>query len=105
MGQERFLGDLIKEFNSANKSGALYIDIVETSEDMFRIYFENGRIYHIRYGTAIGNDCLEILEYYNLYSATFFEGITAPDAPAKDLPPTPAIISKLSSLQKKVKVR
>ncbi len=48
MGQERFLGDLIKELNSANKSGALYIDIVETSEDMFKIYFENGSIYHIR---------------------------------------------------------
>jgi hypothetical protein len=105
MAEERFLGDMVKEICAQKKSGALYVDIVETSEDMFKIYFEKGTIYHIRYGSAIGNDCLEILEYYNLYSATFFEGITAPGTPAKDLPSTEVIISKFASLQKKVKVR
>ncbi len=105
MAEERVLGDMVKEICAAKKSGALYVDIVETSEDMFKIYFDNGKIYHIRYGSAIGNDCLEILEFYNLYSATFFEGIKAPGTPAKDLPSTDVIVAKFSSLNKKVKIR
>ena len=71
----------------AKKSGALYVDMVETSEDMLKIYFENGNHLPVRYGSAVGNDCLDILEYYNLYSATFFEGITAPKSALSDLPP------------------
>ncbi len=105
MADERMLGDVMKELQTAKKSGALYVSVVETSEDLVRIYFENGKIYHLRYGTAIGNDCLDILEFYNLYSATFFDGIKAPDKPATDLPGTDMIISKIMGFNKKVKVR
>ncbi len=105
MVQERVLVDVIKEIYGAKKSGALYVSVVETSEDLIRIYFEGGRIYHLRYGSAIGNDCLDILEYYDLYSATFFEGIKAPDTPARDIPPTENIIAKLGGLNRKVRVR
>lgn len=59
----------------------------------------------MRYGSAIGNDCLDILEYYNLYSATFFGGVKAPDAAAKDIPSTEQIIATLGKLNKKVKVK
>lgn len=103
--EERLLGDVMLELYDKKKSGALYVSVVETSEDLIRIYFEKGEIYHLRYGTAIGNDCLDILEFYELYSATFFEGITAPDAPAKDLPPTRSIIARINGLNKKVKAR
>ena len=102
---ERMLGDVMKDLYDKKKSGALYVSVVETSEDLIRIYFEKGEIYHLRYGTAIGNDCLDILEFYELYSATFFEGITAPDASAKVLPSTRDIVSRIGGLTKKVKVR
>jgi hypothetical protein len=105
MTEERLLVDVVREIHGAKKGGALYVSVVETSEDLIRIYFDSGRIYHLRYGSAIGNDCLDILEYYDLYSATFFEGIKAPDAPAKDIPSTENIIAKLGSLDKRVKVR
>ena len=105
MAQERMFTDVIRELAEHKKSGALYVSVIETSEDLIRIYFEKGEIYHLRYGSAIGVDCLVILEYYNLYSATFFEGIKAPDTPAKNLPKTNAIIAKLSRFDKKVKVR
>ena len=105
MNEERLLADFIKELTRAKKSGALYVSVVETSEDLVRIYFEEGRIYHIRYGTAVGNDCLDILEYYNLYSATFFQGIKAPDKPATDLPSSEAIVAKIASFKKTVKVK
>ncbi len=105
MADERMLGDVMRELSRSKKSGALYVSVVETSEDLVRIYFEDGNIYHMRYGTAVGNDCLDILEYYNLYSATFFEGIKAPDKPAPDLPASETIISKIAGFAKKVKVK
>ncbi len=105
MNGERFFADVLKELHNQKKSGALYVSIVETSEDILRIYFEDGKIYHLRYGSAIGNDCLDILEYYNLYSATFFGGVKAPDTIAKGIPSTDQIISQLSKLNKKVKVK
>ena len=105
MADERMLGDVMRDLYDNKKSGALYVSVVETSEDLIRIYFEKGEIYHLRYGTAIGNDCLDILEYYELYSATFFEGITAPDASAKGLPSTRDIVSRITGFTKKVKVR
>jgi hypothetical protein len=95
----------MREIHDKKKSGALYVSVVATSEDLIRIYFEKGEIYHLRYGTAIGNDVLDILEYYDLYSATFFDGIRAPDAASKDIPPTTTILAKITGLNKMVKVR
>jgi hypothetical protein len=102
---ERFLGEVLRELYRGGKTGALYIDVVEQSEDMIRFFFENGEIYFVRYGTAIGNEVLEIIEYYHLYSATFVQDIMAPGKPARNLPPTKTIIDKLDQLQKKIKVR
>jgi hypothetical protein len=101
---ERTFDAVLKELHQGKKTGGLYIDMVEQSEDMLRVFFENGEISFIRYGSAVGNDVLDIIEYYNLYSATFFEGVTAPGKPVRNLPPTQAIIGRIESLHKKVKV-
>jgi len=63
MATERLLGDVLKELHQGKQTGAVYIDVVEQSEDMLRIFFENGEIYFIRYGSATGNDVLDIIEY------------------------------------------
>lgn len=104
MEKEQSFIEVIQDILTARKNGALYVNIVETSEDLLRMYFKDGQIYHCRYGTAIGNDCLDILEYYNLYSATFFEGIKAPDKPPADTPSTKEILTKIGQMNKKVKV-
>jgi hypothetical protein len=104
MGKEQLFADVIQDILTARKNGALYVNIVETSEDILRMYFKDGQIYHCRYGTAIGNDCLDILDYYNLYSATFFEGIKAPDKPPEDLPSTKEILTKIRQMNKTVRV-
>ena len=104
MDKEQLFAEVIQDILTARKNGALYVNIVETSEDILRMYFKDGQIYHLRYGTAIGNDCLDILDYYNLYSATFFDGITAPDKPSADLPSTKEILTRIRQLNKKVKV-
>ena len=105
MAEEQLFVNVIRDILSSKKNGALYVSVVETSEDLVRMYFKDGQIYHLRYGTAIGNDCLDILEFYGLYSATFFEGIKAPDKPAADLPSTNEILSRIEKMNKKVKVK
>jgi len=106
MAKEKPFADVIQGIYEEKKSGALYVSTVETSEDLFRIYFKNGEIYHMRYGSASGSDCLDIVEYYTLHSATFFEGIRAPERiPSMNLPPTKIIIALLKGFDKKVNIR
>lgn len=106
MVEEKLFADVIQGIYDGKKSGALYVSTVETSEDLFRIYFKNGEIYHMRYGSASGSDCLDIIEYYTLHSATFFEGIQAPERiPSMNLPPTKITIALLRGLDKRVKIR
>ncbi len=105
MAQVKLFADLLQELRSGRKNGALYISIAEKSEDMARFYFRNGELYHVRYGTAIGNDCLDIMEFYTMNSASFYEGITAPDTPAKDLPATDAVIARFRKNAQSVKAR
>lgn len=106
MAEEKPFGDVLNDLHAAKKTGALYVSMVETSEDLLRIYFRDGDIYHIRYGTAFGKDVLDILEYYNLWGSTFFEGIKAPGgASSPDIPKTDSIITHIRSMNKKVKVQ
>jgi len=104
VSKEQLFADLIQEIYDAKRTGALYVSIVETSEDLVRMYFRNGDIYHIRYGSAIGKDCLDILEFYNLWGATYFEGIESPGGAVSQLPDMKEIISKIRALNKKVRV-
>lgn len=104
MADTRLIYDVLKELHAAKKIGALYVDMVEASEDMLKIYIEDGNVYAVKYGSAVGNDCLDILEYYNLYSCTFFEGITAPKS-ALSVLPSEAIFRKFQELKKTVKLR
>lgn len=105
MAREMLFGDLLQEMVQDRKTGALYVSIVEASEDNVRFYFRNGEIYHFRYGSAIGMDCLNILEFYTLGSATFFEGFAAPDKPAEGLPKTGDIIARINKHPQLVKAR
>ncbi len=105
VAQERLLSDVMKDLHRERKSGALYLSIVETSEDLFRVYFELGNIYHLRYGSASGRDCLDILEYYTIHSATYFDGIRAPGSPQTDLPPTAEIIERFARMNTIIKIR
>jgi hypothetical protein len=104
MPDEKLFADVIHDIYKAKKSGALYVSMMEASEDLFKMYFNNGDIYHIQFGSAIGNDCLDIIEYYELNSATYFEGVSAPERlPSIHLPPTKIIIALIRKHNKKVK--
>jgi hypothetical protein len=85
MAQDRNFADVLQELYDARKSGSLFITVLQSSEDLVRIYLKNGEIYHLTYGSAIGQDALDIIEYYTLRNLTFLEGLEAPagTVPAK----------------------
>ncbi len=105
MAKETLVADMLQYMQRTKKNGAIYISIKEKSEDMARFYFRGGELYHVRYGSAVGRDCLDILQYYVLNGASFFEGVDAPDTPAKDLPSTDEIIAQFRRTGQVVKVR
>lgn len=70
--------DLLKEFHDGRKTGQLFVLVLQSSEDLFRIYLKDGEIYYVSYGSAIGQDALDVIEYYTLDNATFLEGSAAP---------------------------
>jgi hypothetical protein len=105
MKTELYFADILQELHDGKKTGALYVRILETSEDLYRMFFKDGNICHVRYGSAVGRDCLDILEYYTLGGATYFDGINAPDRIATDLPDTEQIITMMRGFNKKVTMR
>lgn len=105
MKTELYFADILQELHDARRTGALYVRILETSEDLYRMFFKNGNICHIRYGSAVGRDCIDILEYYNLVGATYFDGMNAPYDATSELPDTEQIISAIRSFNKKVSMK
>lgn len=104
MAQERYLSDLMQGFYDTKKTGALFVNVLESSEDLIRIYFKNGEIYYLSYGSAIGQDCMDIIEYYTLQNATFFDGVTAPAGTVASKFSTKNFISVMKKAYKKVRV-
>lgn len=78
MAKQRDFADVLQELYVGKVNGAVFINVKESSEDLIRIYFKGGEIYYLTYGSAIGQDALDIIEYYTLNNATFFEGVAAP---------------------------
>ncbi len=104
MAKEEYFSDVMEDLYKTRKSGALFINVVESSEDLIRIYFNDGEIYYITYGSAIGQDALDIIEYYNLKNATFFEGLKAPEDIAIMKISTKKFIAAMKKTFKKVKL-
>jgi hypothetical protein len=104
MATERYFSDVMQDIRDAKKTGALFVGIRESSEDLIRIYFKNGEIYYLSYGSAIGQDCMDIIEYYTWQNATFFEELTAPEGTVAAKFPTDKFIALMKKTYKKVRL-
>jgi hypothetical protein len=104
MARIKGFADVLRELREARKSGQLFVLVAQSSEDLIRIYFKNGDIYYVSYGSAIGQDALDIIEYYTFDNATFLEG-SAPSAGGSVLNfKTEKFISLMEKADKKVRV-
>jgi hypothetical protein len=104
MAKEQYFADVLEELYDGKKSGALFINVVESSEDLIRIYVREGEIYHITYGSAVGQDALDIIEYYTLRKVTFFERLAAPEGTKPSKFSTKKFIASMKNTYKKVRV-
>src|SRR5512134_2380807 len=85
--RELLLGDVIDEYRSRRKTGALFVDVKQSSLYLIRIYLRGGEIYCLSYGPVKGNECLELLEFYDFKNAVFLDGVAIPVA-TRDIPAT-----------------
>ncbi len=104
MAKIRSFADVLEELHEAKKSGQLFVKVVESSEDLIRIYLKNGEIHYVSYGSAIGQDALDIVEYYTFDNATFLEGSAAPAGTVASKFKTEKFISLMRKADKKVRV-
>ncbi len=104
MAKQMYFADVLKEIYDNKKSGSLFINVVESSEDLIRIYFKNGEIFYLTYGSAIGDDAMDIIEYYTLSNATFFQALDAPAGTVHSKFPTKKFIEKMNKTYKRVRV-
>lgn len=101
MTSERLLADVLQGYCEAKKTGAIYISVMETSENLVRFYFKDGELCHLSYGPVKDRECLDILACYDFGKAVFFEGLKPP-ALSSDLPKTAEIIAVIKQQNKKV---
>ncbi|HUJ18573.1 MAG TPA: hypothetical protein VL197_11340 [Nitrospirota bacterium] len=93
MPASRLLGDVLHEYHEGKKNGALFVAVKEKTDNLIRIFFQNGEIRHLSSGQCSGKDCLEIIDCYELTTAYFMKDMKAP-AITSDLPPTEQIIDQ-----------
>lgn len=94
MPAERMLADVLKEYHGEKRNGVLFVAVKEKSENLVRIFFQDGQIRYLSYGQCNGKDCLEIMDCYEFTTGYFVKDIKAPTV-SGDLPPTHQIIEQL----------
>lgn len=104
MAKIRGFADVLRELHEAKKSGQLFVQVIESSEDLIRIYLKNGDIFYVSYGSATGQDALDIVEFYTFDNATFVEGSAPPPGVAASAFQTKKFISLMAKADKKVRV-
>lgn len=103
MAALRAFADVLKELHDSKKNGALFISVTAASENLVRFYFKDGEICHLSYGPARDEECLDILDCYEIGKAVYFEGMKPP-AISSGLPKTEAIIEKFKKTGKQVDI-
>jgi hypothetical protein len=101
MAELKLFADVLQEYCSAKKTGALFVSVAEASENLLRFYFKDGNICSLSYGPVKDKDCLDILDCYNLGNVVYFEGMKAPTA-SDGLPSTGSIIDVVRKSGKQV---
>jgi hypothetical protein len=94
--------DVLYDFYSKGKTGALLAVVDHNTDRMVRFYFENGLIHHVSFGSLKGKECLDRLDCYKFGMAVFCTGMKPPRASHGDLPITSHIIATIKNMKKTI---
>jgi hypothetical protein len=100
-GREVLLADVLDGFLARNKTGALFVDVKQSSVYPVRIDLRDGDIHCISFGPLKGSECLELLEFYDFENAVFLDMLVFPKT--HDIPVSSWIVSYLRSMGKTVR--
>jgi hypothetical protein len=95
--------DVLHEFYSKGKTGALFAVVDRNTDHMVRFYFENGLIHHLSFGPLKGKECLERLGCCEFGMAIFCTGLKPPRVYHSDLPITSNIIATVKNMRKTIR--
>lgn len=100
---KQLLSDVIAELNRTKQSGQLSLS-VKGGNSLFKIFFKDGKVYHITCGEKADADCLEIFDGSE-FSEVFFLPNIRVDIPNVTVPPTEHLIQFFRDRQLTVEMK
>jgi len=97
------IANVVTNIYLGKKTGLLTLRIVQ-SNNLYKIFFREGQIYHISYGNKKGAECLSNIDSMDFSVCSFIADIKL-DMPVASLPSTPDIIKHLEVVDKLVETR
>ncbi|HAR45748.1 MAG: hypothetical protein A2X56_01485 [Nitrospirae bacterium GWC2_57_13] len=98
---EKSLSEIVAEIARAKQTGILSLS-VKNDSSLFKIFFRDGAVYHLTYGTCKDMECVSNLTRLDLDTGFMHLGATV-DKASTSMPTTEEIITRIKSADKKVK--
>ncbi len=94
------LDSVVSDISQKKKTGMLSV-MVKVSNQLFKIYFADGEIYHLFYGNRKNSDCFSDLDKIEFSDCFFFSGAKSNTSEKINIP-TSEIIRRLKDSNKAV---
>ncbi len=98
---EKSLAEILADIARAKQTGILSLS-VKNDPSLFKIFFRDGAVYHLTYGTCKDMECVSNLAKLDLDTGFLHLGATV-DKSSASIPATDEIIARIKSADKKVK--
>ena len=95
--------DLLQRCSQDRKTGLVNATVLQSSRFPVRIYFLDGNIIRLSYGPLYNQECLDLLQYYDLGRAMYVDGVKAP-VNMSNVPSTQNIISSIRDMNKTIRL-
>ncbi|HTZ16845.1 MAG TPA: hypothetical protein VMB78_00235 [Dissulfurispiraceae bacterium] len=92
------VANIVTNIHQGRKTGLLTLRVIQ-SNNLFKIFFRDGQIYHISFGNIKGADCLSNIDSMDFSDYSFIADIKL-DIPVGSLPATVDIIKHLEIVEK-----
>lgn len=103
MAARRALAEVVADIHRTKKTGLLSI-VVKSTGNHFKMFFQEGEVYHVTCADSRDLDCLATVDRLEFSECFFVPGVKL-DVRGENIPPTAAIIKHLETAAKTVESR